>query len=51
MSLELRSTAVVMDSAEMIADDELRRISLSLKRLERELIRLQRKNEKDENGS
>ena len=40
-----------MDSAEMIADDELRRISLSLKRLERELIRLQRKNEKDENGS
>ena len=48
MSLEIRSTAVVMDSADMIKDDELRRISISLKRLERELIRINRKSERED---
>ena len=48
MSLEIRSTAIVMDSADMIEDDELRRISISLKRLEKELVRLNRKSERED---
>lgn len=47
MSLKMRSTSVLIDSAEMGGHDEIRRIALSLVRLERELRRLQRKNEKD----
>ena len=47
MSLKMRSTSVLIDNAEMGGQDEIRRIALSLARLERELRRLQRKNEKD----
>jgi hypothetical protein len=47
MSLKMRSTSVLIDNAEMGGHDEIRRIALSLARLERELRRLQRKNEKD----
>tara|TARA_X000000950_G_scaffold251237_1_gene312460 strand:+ start:2777 stop:2950 length:174 start_codon:yes stop_codon:yes gene_type:complete len=50
MSLKLRSTSVIMDSANMIEDKEIRRIGISLLRLERELKRLYKRNEEEENN-
>ena len=46
MSLEIRSTSILMDNADLGTDEEIRRIVLSLSRLERELRRLQKRNEK-----
>lgn len=46
MSLEIRSTSILMDNADLGTDEEIRRIALSLSRLERELRRLQKRNEK-----
>ena len=47
MSLKMRTTTILMDGV-VNGDDEIRRITLALQRLERELIRLQRRNEDEE---
>ena len=45
LSLKMRSVSVLMDGRGMVGETEIRRISTSLQRLERELRRLQRSNE------
>jgi len=47
MSLKIRSTTVLLDGVVSV-DDEIRRITLALHRLERELRRLHRRNESEE---
>ena len=54
MSLEIRSASILIDNADLGTDEEIRRIALSLTRLERELRRLQKRNDKideEEHGS
>ena len=46
MSLEIRSASILIDNADLGTDEEIRRIALSLTRLERELRRLQKRNDK-----
>lgn len=47
MSLKIRSTTVLLDGV-VSGDEEIRRITLALQRLERELRRLHRRNETEE---